>query len=126
MSEDELENEAQPPNGRRGGINQRAVRSYGFYARKFKEDEIKDLAKVGPYDLDGEIEVMRVLVRRVFEAAGEQGDFEDLAEMLGGVTLTAMALARLLHTRMILQGKPVGEFQEALQEAIKKASEEFK
>jgi hypothetical protein len=127
VSNDPLSSDAPPVRkrgGQRDGPSQRAAIKYGFYARKFERAEIEDLAQVKPYDLDAEIEVMRVLVRRVFESAGDLDDFEGLSGLLGSVTLTAMAFARLLHTRMIIQGKPPG-MGEALMEAIRQLTEEL-
>ncbi len=72
----------------------------------------------GPAPLDAEIAMMRVLMRRVFEQAGDCQDVAEWSQLLGALGAAATRLATLLRTQKALAG---GEsaIAEALREALK-------
>jgi hypothetical protein len=77
----------------------------------------------GPAPLDAEIAMMRVLMRRVFEHAGDCQDVAEWSQLLGALGAAATRLATLLRTQKALAG---GEsaVAEALREALRGEGEE--
>jgi len=85
------------------------ARKFGFYARSFKPEEIEGLVNAFPYALDDEIEALRVLLRRAFEAAEDEGNLPALLLLLCQATDASDALSRMVHTRLLIEGQPPGK-----------------
>ncbi|NMC53936.1 MAG: hypothetical protein GYA48_09920 [Chloroflexi bacterium] len=91
---------------RRGGQpgNKNALK-HGFYSPGFNPTEQEDLeALAGQVDLSDEIAMMRVIMRRVFEQAGECADLGEWSAALGALGAAASRMAGLLRTQKILAG----------------------
>ncbi|MBE0688294.1 MAG: hypothetical protein IH585_20060 [Anaerolineaceae bacterium] len=92
--------------GQPGNLN--AVK-HGFYSRKFRDLESQDLETVPVEGLDGEIALMRVMIRRVFDYANDNaGDLEDWMETLTVLGSASTMLAKMLQTQKLLGGTGMG------------------
>lgn len=111
---------------RRGGQpgNKNALK-HGFYSPGFNPTEQEDLeALAGQVDLSDEIAMMRVIMRRVFEQAGECADLGEWSAALGALGAAASRMAGLLRTQKILAGGG-SDVADALSEALKDVTNEF-
>lgn len=73
----------------------------GFYARSFRQEELADLENFKDLDLEEEIRLLRVMMRRVLEALGECSDPQVLIDVLVALSLGAsriVALTRMQNT----------------------------
>lgn len=73
----------------------------GFYAKSFRQEELADLENFKDLDLEEEIRMLRVIMRRVLEALGECSDPQVLIEALTALGLGAsrvVALTRMQNT----------------------------
>lgn len=84
--------------------NTNALR-HGFYSGRFNSLEVSDLNTVMSDDLTGEIALLRVIIRRVFEFAGtEAADLDSWTKALNSLGAAATRLAGLMRTQQILTG----------------------
>ncbi len=67
--------------GQTGNLN---ALKHGFYSKHFKRSELDDLEEIG--DLQEEIQMMRVVIRRLLEAARECDDVGILKNVLNTET----------------------------------------
>ncbi len=91
---------------RRGGQpgNVNAVK-HGFYSRRFRELEAEDLDAALQNGLGDEIDMMRVVIRRVFDYASEEaGTLDSWTGALSALGAASTRLAGLLRTQKILGG----------------------
>ena len=108
--------------GQPGNIN--AIR-HGFYSRRFQELEAKDLETVLVDGLDGEIALMRVMIRRVFDYANDNaGDLEDWMETLNVLGSASTKLAGMLRNQKLLGGNK-SDALDALSKALAEVTSEF-
>jgi uncharacterized protein YjcR len=91
-----------PPKNKGGAPrgNRNALK-HGFYARKFKQEEVKDLDRRSP-ELDDEIKLLRVYMRRVAEQADSFTSLDQGMEFLRALSLATYTISRLLKTRSAL------------------------
>jgi hypothetical protein len=77
---------------RRGGqpVNLNALK-HGFYSRQFQKSELTDLEEVG--DLQEEIGMMRVVTRRLLDAARKCSDMGELINLLNTLGLASTRFA---------------------------------
>ncbi len=122
---------------RRGGQpgNVNAVK-HGFYSRRFRELEAEDLEAALRDGLGDEIDMMRVVIRRVFDYASEEAGCpgssekspsECLASWSGALSALGAAstrLAGLLRTQKLLGGNE-GEAVSALSQALSEVTRDF-
>ncbi len=109
------------PNKRKPGAQPGNINSlkHGFYSRRFLLGEASDLDTIsGRSDLHDEINMMRVVIRRVFEqASDEAADLESWSKALGTLGAAASRLAILLRVQGRLADRS-SEVASALSEAL--------
>ena len=76
---------------------------HGFYSKQFKQAEITDLNNVRIDELESEINILRVWMRRTLELA-EQCDLNDAISILYALSTAANKVAMLARTQQLLQG----------------------
>lgn len=111
---------------KRGGQprNVNALR-HGFYSRQFKDGEVTDLDVLISEGLSDEINMLRVITRRVMELADDVEKLDTAVEVLGALGLAATRLAGLLKIQKIL-GADEGEVTAAISEALTEILKEWK
>jgi hypothetical protein len=97
----------------------------GFYARQFLPDEIRDLRAYFDRGMLDEIHMLRVAIRRFFEATSSQQDVETMTTALGSLGTAATRLSSLLKTQAELGGENNDELSEAISIAIREAAKEL-
>ena len=101
---------------------------HGFYSEQFKDTEIKDLDALMAKGLESEIGMMRVLMRRLLEAADKEEEedinVKNLADILNTLGLSATRLAALLRTQKLIGGEQT-ETAIALRNAIQRVKEDW-
>ena len=97
---------------------------HGFYASWFKQLELNDLEQVNPLGVNSEIEMLRVIMRRLFEAISiEQPDPLQLAQLMNALGKNSYHLAELIRLEKELgQSQGIGE---TLSKAIKTVLDEM-
>jgi hypothetical protein len=71
---------------------------HGFYSRIFTPIDRKDLDRLPPSDLQAEINLLRVYIRRVIELNGASLDASQAIAMLRALSVASIGLSRLMHT----------------------------
>lgn len=103
---------------KRGGqLGNHNAFKHGFYSEQFKQAERGNLGKIQETDLAGEIEVLRVEIRRYLEAenaALDQIDYDTRLQSLRAVSLAADSLSRLIRTQALINAnlQELGKDQE--------------
>ena len=98
---------------------------HGFYSTAFRNGEIKDLDTLLNEGLRDEIDMMRVVTRRVIEYISKFSNPKQAAATLGTLGLAAIRLASLLKTNRLLEGTENNTSQ-ALNQALSEVMKEFK
>jgi hypothetical protein len=98
---------ADTPKRRRGAPpgNLNALK-HGFYSRQFRQLETADLDVMLETGLESEINLIRVIARRVFDMAGVIETLEEGYSLLSALSDAALRLASILRTQSILSGSP--------------------
>ena len=87
----------------------------GFYVEHFTRAEMRDLDRALGESLQGEIGMLRVIMRRFFErAAQEADDMGALADVLRVLGLSCARLAKIIQTEQSMRDKRADELGEAL------------
>ena len=88
-------------NRKRGGQpgNLNALK-HGFYSKHFQKKELQDLEEIG--DLQEEIQMLRVVTRRLLEAALEIEDVGELSNLLNTLGLASTRVGGLMKTQKFL------------------------
>jgi hypothetical protein len=109
-------------NRKRGGQpgNLNALK-HGFYSKHFQKSELKDLEEIG--DLQEEIQMLRVVTRRLLEAARECKDVEELSNLLDTLGLASTRVGGLMRTKKYL-GKGIDNILDAISVALENAMED--
>ena len=110
------------PGAQPGNVN---AWKHGFYSRRFKALELCDLDTILQNNLDDEIALLRVMIRRVFEIA--DADAESLADWESALTTLGAAstrLAGLVRVQHLSSGKSQN-IEDLLAEAIGDAAHEI-
>lgn len=107
--------------GQPGNLN---AYKHGFYSQRFSAGEFSDLSNVLTENLDGEIALLRIIIRRVFEYAdSEAATLKDWMMSLSTLATSATRLAGLLRTQHMLTGKKGGnEFLDVIKESIRETA----
>jgi hypothetical protein len=106
MSDDAITPPTPPKRRRRRGAqpgNRNAIK-HGFYAVKFKTVEISDLETAAQVGLEDEIGLLRVVIRRTLEMAGDVEELDEMIDVLGALGVAATRLAGLLRTQHLISG----------------------
>ena len=103
--------------GQPGNLN---ALKHGFYSKHFQKSELAELEKAG--DLLEEIGMMRVVTRRLLEAARECNDLGELINLLNTLGLASTRVAGLMKTQKFLGGGEDGieEFLESIIDEVTK------
>ena len=110
------------PGGQPGNVN---AWKHGFYSRRFKALEMCDLETVLRDNLDDEIALLRVLIRRVFEFADSEAEkLEDWESVLSTLGAASTRLAGLIRVQHLSAGKSQN-IEDLLAEAIGDAAHEI-
>ena len=110
------------PGGQPGNLN---AWKHGFYSRRFKDLELSDLASVITDNLDDEISLLRVMIRRVFEFADSQAEtLEDWESVLSTLGAASTRLAGLIRVQTLSSGKSQN-IEDLLAEDIGEAAHEI-
>ncbi len=108
--------------GQPGNLN--AVK-HGFYSRRFQDLEARDLETVPVEGLDGEIALMRVMIRRVFDYANDNAeDLEGRTGTLSALGAASTRLAGMLRTQKLFGGSK-SDALDALSKALAEVTNEF-
>jgi hypothetical protein len=104
--------------GQPGNLN---AAKHLFYSRQFRKGELVDLEAMLAQGLESEIALMRVLVRRVMEAADDIESVDHLLNLLGALGMASARLSGLLKTQKVLGGDQQGEVEAAINAALSEA-----
>ena len=85
--------------GQPGNLN---ALKHGFYSKHYQKSELKDLEEIG--DLQEEIQMLRVVTRRLLEAARECNDIGELSNVLNTLGLASTRVGGLMKTKKFLGG----------------------
>ncbi len=85
--------------GQPGNLN---ALKHGFYSKHFQKSELKDLEEIG--DLQEEIQMMRVVTRRLLQAAKTCKDVGELSNLLNTLGLASTRVAGLMKAQKFLGG----------------------
>ncbi len=89
------------PNRRRGAQpgNLNALK-HGFYSRSFRKFEIDDLDTTTATDLAGEINALRIVIRRLLELSVDNTDTDTGIKFLATLSLSLVRLSSLLRSQV--------------------------
>jgi hypothetical protein len=107
-------NRKRRPGGQPGNAN--ALR-HGFYSRRFRNLEHRDLEAGLQDGLQDEISLLRVQIRRLMELAEGQTDLKEAIQTLTAIGLACTRLAGMLKTQRIL-GIDEDDLTKAINEAV--------
>jgi hypothetical protein len=79
---------------------------HGFYSRQFRKLETADLDTMLEEGLESEINLLRVVTRRVFDMAANIATLEEGYALLSVLSDASLRLASILRTQSILNGNP--------------------
>jgi hypothetical protein len=83
---------------------------HGFYSRRFRSGELEDLAHQPDSMLQDEIDMLRIINRRVVDLAEEGKSADEILGFYSFIALTSLRLATLLRTqKLLLQGNRQGD-----------------
>jgi uncharacterized protein YjcR len=98
---------------------------HGFYSRRFKALELCDLDTILQNNLDDEIALLRVMIRRVFEAADNEAEtLDDWERALSTLGSASTRLANLIRAQHLTSGGSQN-IEDLLAEAIGDAAHEI-
>ena len=93
---------------------------HGFYSRRFRALEISDLSIILTNNLDDEIALLRVTMRRLFSIADNDAKtLDDWKSVLSALGAASTRLARLLRTQYLISNNKGGVFDTLLFETIR-------
>ena len=99
LKDKEVEAGKRKRGGQPGNLN---ALKHGFYSKHFQKSELKDLEEIG--NLKEEIQMMRVVTRRLLDAARECKSLGELSILLNTLGLAATRVGGLMKTRKFLGG----------------------
>jgi hypothetical protein len=106
---------------------------HGFYSRSFKELENSDLEAMLAQDLESEIAMLRVVVRRAFELSTAPAiedtdlgqDLNKAINVMNSLGMASIRLGSLLKIQAML-GKREGDIGAVISEALKEVARDLK
>ena len=103
--------------GQSGNLN---ALKHGFYSKHYQKSELTNLEEIG--DLQEEIGMMRVVTRRLLDAARECNDMGELINLLNTLGLASTRVAGLMKTQKFLGGGEDGieEFLNSIVDEVTK------
>jgi hypothetical protein len=97
----------------------------GFYSRLFRTGESNDILQAEPGELEHEITLLRVMIRRTMELAEGIDDLKEASRALDALGAAASRLAGLLRTQKHLREKDA-TYSEEISIAIREMNEELR
>ena len=98
----------------------------GFYVEFFTRAELADLERALGDSLQGEIGMLRVVMRRFFErAAQEADDLKALSDVLRVLGMSCTRLARIIQTENSIHDTRADELGDALSRSLAAVLEEL-
>jgi hypothetical protein len=94
-----------PRGAPKGNLN---ALKHGFYSRLFHSIEATDLVNADPGDLEPEITLLRVMMRRTMQLADGIDDLREATRVLDALGAAAGRLASLLRTQKSLDSTKSG------------------
>jgi hypothetical protein len=116
-----MENNKRKRGGQPGNLN---ALKHGFYSRKFKLGETADLELIDKPGLENEINMLRVVSRRLFFLSGSCGEPQKLAGILRTLGVTSDRLGNLMKIQHLLTGGN-NDVEEALKQALSEIKDEW-
>jgi len=98
---------------------------HGFYSHLFRKIELGDLQAIPLDDLQDEIGMLRVLIRRVMELARDVQDLDQALRLLSTLSLATANLSRLVKTQRLISSD-FSEFDATVDEVISELTENWR
>lgn len=111
-----------PRGAPKGNLN---ALKHGFYSRLFRSSESHDLPDDEAVNLENEINLLRVMMRRTIELADGIDDIAQATKVLVALGIASGRLASLMRTQKIMNEKH-SLLAEELSAAIHEANEELR
>jgi hypothetical protein len=105
----------QPGNATLGGAN---ALKHGFYSRVWRRRELEDLQVLQPFDLEEEITMLRIYIRRMLEADDGTGDILTSRAVLRTLVLVCHSITRLLKAQRFLRQDEQLDLSQALHHGL--------
>ena len=106
------------PRGRGAQPGDRDAFKRGFYRRYFESLEAGDLDAMLGEGLQDEIDLLRVVTRRVMKLSRGVENLDEAITVLGALGVASTRLAGLLKTQKVLGGEKTDEVTAALNQAL--------
>ena len=77
---------------------------HGLYAKRFTDDQIKDLRRMPLDDLRQEIAMLRVIIDRMLELCLQDQDIEIIAKTTNSLSIAVSTLNTTIRTHALMTG----------------------
>ena len=104
-------------------LGNRNALKHGFYSRRFRRTELRDLEANASPGLADEISLIRIILRRLVALADSAQDLPELLAVLRVVNLLACSVNRLVKTQVFLDTSGT-QVPDLLQQALEELSQE--
>jgi len=112
-----------PPRRRRGApLRNLNALKHGFYARKYRQADLEDLADCKFTGLKEEMTMLRVYMRSVIEQSSSASSLAESIDVLRVLAMAAASLTRMARTQKFLDGS--GQTLEGLSELLAEVNEQ--
>ncbi|MEJ2264772.1 MAG: hypothetical protein P8X95_15115 [Anaerolineales bacterium] len=111
-----------PRGGQKG--NQNALK-HGFYSRQLRPSELRDLQEVESTSLKEEIDMQRVVARRLMECIKQAQTPTEIAKFSRTLATVVNTLDRLVRTQRVMLGPPQTEGERTLDAVILELTREW-
>ena len=98
---------------------------HGFYSRLFRQIEHDDLEATMTDGLESEVNMMRVITRRVMELVDGETDLDTEIHLLNVLGVASIRLARLMRTQALLGGGLSDEVFDTISRELDKINKEL-
>ena len=107
-----------PPRTRGGQPGNTNALKHGLYARLFRASELARLADVKPTSLQEEIDMFRLIIRRLIDHSRDLGDLQDEMRYIVVLSHALGELTRMVKVQQILprSSAAIDAFEQALAE----------
>ena len=120
-----MSNDQPPPSRKRGAQpgNTNALR-HGFYSRYLHQLELDDLDQIVSEDMDGEIALVRSLIRRTVEFSEGVDSLEQAIKLLNSIGMNAQHLSAIIYKRHMLAGNADTRVADAFNDVLERLRKE--
>lgn len=98
---------------------------HGFYSPRFKSGELRDLDAFPANNLQDEILMLRVFIRRVLDRSDDMENTADYISMLRALSMATRSITALLRVHRLLGGD-TNELSMFLSQAITEVNQELR